>query len=46
MLRLFLNNVPAVSGLKIETCAIVRRRHSEDRGRDRDLSLLLGIAAR
>jgi hypothetical protein len=37
---------PAVPDLKLETCAIVRRRHSEDRGRDRDLPLLLGIAAR
>jgi hypothetical protein len=32
---------PAVSDLKLETCLIVRRRHSEDRGRDRDLLLLL-----
>jgi hypothetical protein len=36
---------PAVSDFKLETCPIVRRRHSEDRGRDRDLPLLLGIAA-
>jgi hypothetical protein len=37
---------PAVPDLKPETCAIVRPRHSEDRGRDRGLPLLLGIAAR
>jgi hypothetical protein len=37
---------PTVPDPNLETCAIVRRRHSEDRGRDRDLPLLLGIAAR
>jgi len=31
---------------RFETCLIVRPRHSEDRGRDRDFPSLLGIAAR